>query len=231
MSYLLDGKPVRVQFMRWDDHGWDNHGPAQLMDIRATVNAAGKITAWDFHHWSTSGNTATEPTQELAQGFLPAPVNSQSAGRIGSAGQVYATPNYRYVDHTYNGVMNKSLRGGTLRSPMDPSQLFGSEQMVDALAHTARQDPMAFRRREHGRRRRWVSASRPPPPQPAGSRESPPRTSPEPNVVTGAGSLLARTTAHRRRGGRHRGRQEDREVSRPSTCSPQWTRARRSTRA
>ena len=24
------GKPVRVQFMRWDDHGWDNHGPAAV---------------------------------------------------------------------------------------------------------------------------------------------------------------------------------------------------------
>ena len=29
------GKPVRVQLMRWDEHGWDNYGPAQLMDVRA----------------------------------------------------------------------------------------------------------------------------------------------------------------------------------------------------
>jgi nicotinate dehydrogenase subunit B len=24
------GRPVRVQFMRWDEHGWDNYGPAHL---------------------------------------------------------------------------------------------------------------------------------------------------------------------------------------------------------
>ena len=24
------GKPVRVQFMRWDEHGWDNFGPAHI---------------------------------------------------------------------------------------------------------------------------------------------------------------------------------------------------------
>ena len=33
MSQLV-GKPVRVQLMRWDEHGWDNYGPAQLIDVR-----------------------------------------------------------------------------------------------------------------------------------------------------------------------------------------------------
>ena len=35
----LTGKPVRLQFMRWDEHGWDNYGPAQMTDIRAGVDA------------------------------------------------------------------------------------------------------------------------------------------------------------------------------------------------
>ena len=33
------GKPVRVQFMRWDEHGWDNYGPAHLADVRAGIDA------------------------------------------------------------------------------------------------------------------------------------------------------------------------------------------------
>ena len=33
MSQVLGGTPVRVQFMRWDDNGWDNYGPAQLNDV------------------------------------------------------------------------------------------------------------------------------------------------------------------------------------------------------
>src|SRR4051812_9594202 len=40
MSSMLGGTPVRVQFMRWDEHGWDNYGPAQSMDIRAGIDAS-----------------------------------------------------------------------------------------------------------------------------------------------------------------------------------------------
>jgi len=42
------GKPVRVQWMRADEHGWEPKGPAQLDLIRAGVDAEGKIIAWDF---------------------------------------------------------------------------------------------------------------------------------------------------------------------------------------
>ena len=31
----IAGKPVRLQFMRWDEHGWDNYGPAHLGEVRA----------------------------------------------------------------------------------------------------------------------------------------------------------------------------------------------------
>ena len=34
--------------MRWDEHGWDNYGPAQLMDVRGGVDAKGKIVASDY---------------------------------------------------------------------------------------------------------------------------------------------------------------------------------------
>ncbi len=33
------GKPVRVQFMRWDELGWDDYGPAHLADVRAGIDA------------------------------------------------------------------------------------------------------------------------------------------------------------------------------------------------
>jgi hypothetical protein len=42
------GKPVRVQWMRADEHGWEPKGPAQLDIVRAGVDAEGKIIAWDF---------------------------------------------------------------------------------------------------------------------------------------------------------------------------------------
>ena len=42
------GKPVRVQWMRDDEHAWDPKGPAQLDLARAGVDAQGKIIAWDY---------------------------------------------------------------------------------------------------------------------------------------------------------------------------------------
>ena len=39
---------MRVQFMRWDDHGWDQFGPAQATDIRAGIDANGKIVGYDY---------------------------------------------------------------------------------------------------------------------------------------------------------------------------------------
>ena len=35
----LAGQPVRLQFMRWDEHGWDNYGPAHVGEIRAAADA------------------------------------------------------------------------------------------------------------------------------------------------------------------------------------------------
>ena len=39
------GKPVRLQLMRWDEHGWTHYGPAILYDMRAGVDANGNIVA------------------------------------------------------------------------------------------------------------------------------------------------------------------------------------------
>ena len=44
------GKPVRLQWMRWDEHGWTPYGPAAMYDVKAGVDASGNITALD---WTT----------------------------------------------------------------------------------------------------------------------------------------------------------------------------------
>src|SRR5258708_16964829 len=42
------GKPVRVQWMREDEHAWDPKGPAQFTTIRAGVHAQRNVIAWDY---------------------------------------------------------------------------------------------------------------------------------------------------------------------------------------
>src|SRR5262245_34378222 len=41
------GRPVRVQWSRADEHGWDPKGPPTLVDLRAAMDASGNVTAWE----------------------------------------------------------------------------------------------------------------------------------------------------------------------------------------
>src|SRR5262249_20677870 len=58
------GKPVRVQFMRWDEQGWTHYAPASLVDVRGGVDASGNITAYDWVQW-TQGGTSIYTSREL----------------------------------------------------------------------------------------------------------------------------------------------------------------------
>lgn len=59
------GRPVRVQFMRWDELGWDNYGPAQLAEVRAAIDANGDIIAYTYDGWQ-HGWHVNETSTELA---------------------------------------------------------------------------------------------------------------------------------------------------------------------
>jgi CO/xanthine dehydrogenase Mo-binding subunit len=141
------GKPVRVQFMRWDEHGWDNFGPAHVAEVRAAVDASGKIVAYEYQGWQ-HGWHVIETSQELALLTKPAERTSGSNSitvNPMSTGAMYAIANRRVVSHAV--PMVGLLKGSPLRSPMDMHYSFASEQVIDDLAHAARMDPLEFRRR------------------------------------------------------------------------------------
>src|SRR5437773_2058481 len=45
------GKPVRVQWMREDEHAWDPKGPPQVLEIRGGLDNDNRIAAWETHMW------------------------------------------------------------------------------------------------------------------------------------------------------------------------------------
>ena len=149
------GKPVRVQFMRWDEHGWDDYGPAHLADVRAGIDASGKLVAYEYHGWQHGwliNETTHElvlqlPPKELTSGPMSIPVNRMSTGSM------YAVANRRVVSHAV--PMVGYLKGAPLRSPLDLSFAFASEQTIDELAVAARMDPLEFRRKNIGDAR-WL---------------------------------------------------------------------------
>ena len=139
------GKPVRVQFMRWDELGWDNYGPAHLGDVRAGVDASGRIVAYEYRGWQHGWST-TETSQQLALGTPPGDSGDGTARQLNklNLGSMYDIPNVLLLNHQLQGI-NGYLKGANLRSPLDISFSFASEQTIDELAFLAGIDPHVFR--------------------------------------------------------------------------------------
>jgi nicotinate dehydrogenase subunit B len=142
----LAGKPVRLQFMRWDEHGWDNYGPAHVGEVRAAASADGRIVGYEYegwqHHWSN-----VETSEQLALGNPAAEWQPNPAMQVNPlcCGGMYDIPNVRLVNHHVPGL--GYLKGAWLRSPLDLSFSFASEQAIDQLAFLMKMDPHEFRQR------------------------------------------------------------------------------------
>ena len=142
----LAGKPVRLQYMRWDEHGWDLYGPAHVGEIRAAADAGGKIVAYEYDGWHHNWS-AVETSAQLALGTPAAEWQDGAAQMVNPSdcGGMYDIPNVHLVNHHVPGM--NYLRAAWLRSPLDLSFSFASEQTIDELAHQAGIDAYAFRKR------------------------------------------------------------------------------------
>jgi CO/xanthine dehydrogenase Mo-binding subunit len=88
-----------------------------------------------------------KPGVERAGGTNSITVNPMSTGSM------YVVANRRVVSHAV--PMVGYLRGAALRSPLDLSFAFASEQTIDELASAIKMDPLEFRRKNIGDKR-WL---------------------------------------------------------------------------
>ena len=130
--------------MRWDEHGWDHYGPAQLMDLRGGIDANGNIVGTDFSHYSIQF-FGTEPGQQQL-GATPGPLGFNFIDATNMGAQ-YKIPNQR-VTLKQLPLMNQYFSSSFLRAPLAPGSLFGYEQLVDELAYAAKMDPVVALRYE-----------------------------------------------------------------------------------
>jgi CO/xanthine dehydrogenase Mo-binding subunit len=138
--------------MRWDEHGWDQFGPAAAVDLRAGIDEKGNLVAYDFATW-THGWMSVESSAELSGVPLPKSTRPGSADTTNSA-SFYTIPNRRVVGRDV-GMQNGYMKGTYLRGPNAPQTLFASEQVIDQLAYEAGMDPVAFRDRNLPAGSRW----------------------------------------------------------------------------
>jgi len=138
------GRPVRVQWSRADEHGWDPKGPPQLLDVTGTVDADGRILDWRTEMW----------IPQTTKGLLNIPLlGPQAAGLENIVGlnpglisqngdPPYATDHVQVIVHW---LKEAPLRPAPLRSPGKPANCFAVESFTDELAAAAGIDPIEFR--------------------------------------------------------------------------------------
>jgi nicotinate dehydrogenase subunit B len=141
------GKPVRVQWMRQDEHGWDPKGPQQFLDLRGGIDAQGRIVAWETQMWLPTTVPGNRPFLGVdAAGITQA--HGQGAGQISQNGDPpYEASNVKVVVHW---TKETPLRISNLRAPGKIANVFAVESFTDELAAAAGVDPVAFRLRGLG---------------------------------------------------------------------------------
>jgi CO/xanthine dehydrogenase Mo-binding subunit len=134
---------VRLQLMRWDEHGWDNYSPAVLADVRGAVDAAGRIVALDYTGFGIPEMAMTSGPTVQQVGL---PLQPPGLGTVATvnAGTQYDIANRRVTAKSLP-LEDAFFRTSALRAPLAPQTTFASEQLVDELAHAAAADPYLFR--------------------------------------------------------------------------------------
>jgi CO/xanthine dehydrogenase Mo-binding subunit len=141
------GAPVRVQWMRGEEHAWEPKGPAMAITIRGGLDARGRVVAWDSRVYSATHSSrpnGAAPGNLLAGAELGLPRGVGVVGADRNARPPYRFPNARVRLSLLEGSM---LRTSALRGLGSPQNTFATESFMDELAAAAGVDPIAFRLR------------------------------------------------------------------------------------
>jgi CO/xanthine dehydrogenase Mo-binding subunit len=143
------GRPVRVQWMRDEGHGWDPKAPACVISCKAGIDASGEMTGWFFRAKGFSGwdvmFNAAEPKDTLVGQLLG--WEKGDAHNFGVPGESYVFPNAVKFWETIPPLLARAspLRCAHMRAPQEPQLHFAQECFIDEVAAAAGADPIALR--------------------------------------------------------------------------------------
>src|SRR5882672_9345507 len=145
------GKPVRVQGMRYEGHGWDPKAPASIHVTRAALDKDGKVVAWQFETKAFSKRdlftNEGDPAHTLAGQLMGVPLKHTAI--FGPPGEAYVFDSKRKASETIAPLLDRAspLRTSHMRDPGGPQTAFAVESFMDELALATSTDPVAFRLR------------------------------------------------------------------------------------
>jgi nicotinate dehydrogenase subunit B len=145
------GRPVRVQWMRDQEHIWEPYGSVMTTHARAALGPDGKIAEWTYEVKSATHSTRPPgagqllAARHLATPFqppAPKPLPQPEGGGDRNAIPLYELPRVRVV-HRF--VTEMPLRVSALRGLGAYMNVFSIESFMDELAAASDKDPVAFR--------------------------------------------------------------------------------------
>lgn len=145
------GQPIRVQWTRADEFGFEPVSTAMLIRLEAVLDATGKPSDWTAEIWSAPhtarGNVAhTLARQALPDPPVPPPTQEippeNGGGATRNAFPLYDLPARRVRLHL---VQRPPVRCSALRGLGALPNIFAIESFLDELAARAGADPVAYR--------------------------------------------------------------------------------------
>lgn len=153
IARALPGRPVRVQWMREQEHGWEPYGPAMVTKLSAALDNDGRIADWNFAVWSNThsmrpgGAGSLLAARHMAHAFAvpaPKPLPLPEGGGDRNAIPIYNFPNAHVMHHFIPAM---PVRISAMRALGAYHNVFSIESFMDELAGLAGADPVAFRLR------------------------------------------------------------------------------------
>jgi nicotinate dehydrogenase subunit B len=141
----LIGQPVRAQWMREDEHGWDPKGPPTLVEITAGLDANGTIVGWDSELWVPKADiTDWPPTIAVTLAGLPQKESVNPGNIHRNLDPSYPFANQKAVAHRLEAT---PFRASWIRTPGRMQNTYANEVFIDECAAAAGADPVEYRLR------------------------------------------------------------------------------------
>ncbi|PWC47534.1 molybdopterin cofactor-binding domain-containing protein [Azospirillum sp. TSA6c] len=151
IAKALPGRPIRLQWMREQEFGWEPLGPGMMTELEAELGADNRIVSWRHAVWSNphnnrpvgaggvlAGNEADPPFPAPEGKPIPMPEGDGSR----NSNPLYSFANTHVV---YHFLKDMPARVSALRSLGAHLNVFSIESMLDELAAAAGIDPLAIR--------------------------------------------------------------------------------------
>ena len=151
IASALPGLPIRLQWMREQEFGWEPLGPGMLTEVEAALDSQNRIVRWNYEVWSNTHNgRPAEPGgvlvgQEVVPPFPvpePKPIPMPEGDGDRNSNPLYALPNMHVI---YHFLRDMPTRVSALRSLGAHMNVFSIECMFDELAKVGGVDPLALR--------------------------------------------------------------------------------------